>query len=323
VEDQKKAGTDVDEPRYDKIADLAVTAGGKGRKGKLSERTRTMYAKLWTEAEDWYRSTGRSLMPWSSDALAAYATHLLTSGYAPATVRKRLAAVKTRHRQLGSPVPDDVAAWFVLRAANHTPPTRTKVNPADRPIVAALAATCDLDTAAGRRDLCLITMVWDLLARPDDLVALDLSDVDIDGENLAVRFRYGTVTLDHDHDPPGICPVEAAAGWIAALAAAGVTAGPLFRPVDRFDTIGQPGVTFAGHLGEQCRLRVGALSRIWAVHVTRAGVPRCTPRALRVGGGRDDLARGAQISDVLRLGRWSPKSVGIVGQLLDQGGARS
>ncbi len=312
----------MNEPRYDKIVDQAVTAGGKGHEGRLSEGTRATYAKAWAEAETWYRGTGRSLMPWSSDVLAEYAAHLLTSGYAPATVRKRLAAVKTRHRQTGEPVPDDVAAWFVLRAAHPTPTGRDRVKPADRVIVAALAGTCDLDTNAGRRDLCLITMVWDLLAKPDDLVALDLDQVEITADDLVVRFRYGTVAIGHDHEPPEICPVEAAAGWTAALTAAGITTGPLFRPVDRFDTIGHHGVRFTGHLGEGARLRVGALSRIWAVHVARAGVPHCTPRALRVGGGRDDVDRGAPVSDVLRRGRWSPKSSGIITALTDPGGTQ-
>ena len=322
MESQGRTGIDVNEPRYDKIVDQAVTAAGKGRAGRLAEGTRTAYAKAWAEAETWYRGTGRSLMPWSSDVLAEYAAHLLTSGYAPATVRKRLAAVKTRHRQLGTPVPDDVAAWFVLRAANPTPSRQDRVKPADRMIVAALARTCDLGTNAGRRDLCLITMVWDLLARPDDLVRLDLDQVETTDEELVVRFRDGTVAIGHDHEPAEICPVEAAAGWIAALAAAGVTSGPLFRPVDRFGTIGRPGVRFTGHLGEQARLRVGAMSRIWAVHVARAGVPYCTPRALRVGGGRDDVAQGAQVADVLRRGRWSPRSSGIITVLTDPEGTQ-
>lgn len=310
----------MNEPRYDKIVEQAITAGGKGHGGRLADSTRAEYARLWAEAETWYRGTGRSLMPWPSDALADYAAHLLTSGYAPATVRKRLAAVKTRHRQVGTPVPDDVAAWYVLRAANPTPGNRAKVKPADRLIVAALAATCDRTTNAGRRDRCLITMVWDLLARPNDLVGLDLDDVEISEDDLTVRFRHGAVSIGHDHDPIEICPVEAAASWIAALAAAGITSGPLFRPVDRFGTIGRSGVRFTGRLGDQARLRVGALTRIWAVHIARAGVPHCTPRALRIGGGRDDVGRGTPIPDVLQLGRWSPKSSGIITALTNQGG---
>jgi integrase len=308
----------VDEDRYRRVVDQSVTAGGKGRSGRLRASTMAAYARAWADAETWYRSSGRSLMPWPSDVLATYAAHLLTSGYAPATVRKRLAAVKTRHRQLGEPVPDDVAAWLVLRAANPTPTSRGKVKPADRTVTVALAETCDTATNAGCRDLCLITMVWDLLARPDDLVRLDITDVTVT-DQLAVRLRYGTIVLDHDHDPPVICPVEAAAQWIAALSAAGIVAGPLFRPVDRFDTIGRPGVRFSGHMGDQARLRIGALPKIWAARVARAGVPHQTPRALRVGGGRDDVDHGTPLPDVLRRGNWSPQSTSIVHTLIPPG----
>lgn len=295
---------------------LSVAGKAKSRDGRLDPKTIKVYGKKWQEFQAWRRKKGLSTaIPATSETLAEYAEALLEHGYARSTAEGRIAAVKAKHRERGWPVPDGVAAWYVLRGADLTPAEPRKVNtPARRAALAAIADVCDVDTPAGARNLCLASLAWDLLAGESALVALDLSDVEIVEGGLIVRVAGGWSAVSHDHDPPEICPVEATVRWIGVLRSAGAVSGPLFRSIDKAGNIGGCGPK-AGTAGVGGRLNPRGLQRIWARLVARAGLPPSTPRALRIGGAVDDLAEGARLMQVLARARWSPNNVAAVRRL--------
>lgn len=322
------------QPAQPSRIDRALTVAGKARSadGRLAPATNKKYGRALTELEDMCRRLGLIPMPCTSETLAEYAQWLLQQGYKRSTAEGRIYAVRAKHRERGEPVPDGVAAWYVLRGADLTTAGTSKVNTplARRGALEAIAGVCDVDTAAGARDLCMVTLAWDLLATEAELTRLDIADVrevhdgathDMGragrpaGEGLVIRVGEHYVPVEHDHEPAQICPVEAAQRWIRMLAAAGSPGGALCRSVDAAGNIGGCGPK-SGSTGDGGRLNVRGLQRIWKRLCVRAQLPISTPRALRLGGAADDLAEGTQLVRVMRRGRWSLDSATALRRLV-------
>jgi len=307
----------VDAERLARAARLAagVTVLGYGRTGgKLDPRTRKKYARSWSEASEWERRE-RPLrpvsMPWTSELLAEYAVWLLERGYAKSTVDGRLSAVRVKHRERGWPVPDGVAAWYVLRGEDDTALDGVKVN-SPRPRRAALQQLArNLDPARPKdaRDLCLVTLGWDLHAGVREIVSLNVADVkpDPDGDRMLVRIPARADVwwpVDHDHDPVDVCPIEATQSWMGHLYAAGVVEGPLFRPVDKGDNISgtRP---IAGHVSATDRLTERGVQRVWRRLAPTAGLDSFSRVGdLRWASAVDAVRNGEPMTAVLRRGGW-------------------
>lgn len=312
-----------EQPDLARRLDAALTAVGRGRGegGRLEPDTRRAYARAWAEAEAWVRTVQSTVMPWSSETLAQYAVVLLEQGYAKSTVSGRLAAVKAKHRERGEPVPDGVAAWYVLRGANDTAPPGVKVNTPRprRAVLAEIAASLDVRAQAAR-DLCLVTLGWDVHAGVRELVAVDMEDVavlpDDAGLTLRLSSRGMTLAVEHLHDPVDVCPVEATQAWLGHLRRAGATGGPLFRGVDKGDNIAGCG-PHAGPAAADDRLSESGVRRIWAKLVARARLPwDSTPSDLRLASALDAARNGVPVWDVMQRGGWSASTAGIAVKLL-------
>ncbi|MCZ7478825.1 hypothetical protein [Micromonospora sp. WMMC273] len=328
----------MSEKQQASAVDRALTVAGRARRddGRLESQTMARYQRVFGEFNAWRRGRGLSVTkPPTSEHLAEYAEALVREhGYAKATARGRVAAVRAVLRLRGEPVPDGVAAWFVLREADHTAdqPEGDTPRGVRRGVLAAVVARgLNLDKpAAAARDRCLVTLAHALTVPVARLVELDVTDVDLVDGALVVRVAGEVRELEHDHDPEEVCPVEAAAGWLGVLAAAGVRSGPLFRSVDSGQNIAGCGPKAGTSGADGGRLNVRGLHRIWARLVVRAGLPPSTPRDLRLGGAVDDLAEGSPLVEVLRRGGWSPRSASAARRLVDHlqnggadGGGRS
>jgi integrase len=313
----------VDGRQYAGRVDASLTALGRGRGdgGRLREKTRRAYAKAWAAAEAWVRSEHLTVMPWSSETLARYAAVLLEQGYAKATVDGRLSAVKAKHRERGEPVPDGVAAWYVLRGADDTAADPVMVNNPRprRAALAAIAAELDPATAAGARDLAMVTLGWDLLARTVDLVALDIGDVldAADGDGLVVRLGDRWLPVDHVHDPVDVCPVEPTLAWLGHLRQAGAMSGPLFRAVDKGGNIAGCGPHASPPSSTGHRLADRSVRHIWTRLVVKGRWPRsATMRDLRTAAAVEAARNGVPVLDILARGGWSRGSGRVVAMLV-------
>lgn len=314
----------TEQPDLGRRLDAALTVAGRGRAagGRLEEETQREYARAWAEAERWVRSLQPTVMPWSSETLAQYAVVLLEQGYAKSTVSGRLAAVKAKHRERGEPVPDGVAAWYVLRGANDTADPGGKVNNPRprRAALAQIAAELDPGRAQAARDLCLVTLGWDTHARVRELVAINVGDVVVvpedAGLNVRLSARGRTLGVAHLHEPVDVCPVEATEAWLGHLRAAGVRSGPLFRAVDKGDNIAGTG-PHAGQKAVDDRLSESGVRRIWAKLVARAGLPRgSTPADLRMASALDAARNGVPLREIVERGGWSPSNGEVLERLM-------
>lgn len=304
-----------------KRLDRSLTVGGYTPSGRYKPSTARLYADAWADFSSWCRSSGRTPMPATPETIATYAAHLVDSGYKPDTARSKITAVRSRHRQLGHPVPDNVAAWSVLRGAEPTHPPR-QVKSIGRSDLLAAVETCG-HGPAGLRNRALVLLAWDLTIAAPDFIRLDIEHVHLPAETgqpatITVASRNEDLTVDHDHDPIGLCPVCAVRAWILAMAAVGITSGPLFRPVDRLGVIEGSGVRRAGGpspTGES-RLSKRSLYRVWTRLVVASGIEASTPRALRIGGARHRVEQAGDVGPALARAGWSPTTGAAVSRLL-------
>lgn len=305
--------------------EAAVTAVGRGRGtgGRLTVKTRKQYARIWSDATDWCRAQHLSAAnnPWSSETLAQYALTQLERGYAKATVDGHVSAIKAGHRQRGWPVPDGVAAWYVLRGANDTALAGGKVNNPRlrRGALAQIAASLDPRENQGARDLCLVTLGWDLHAKVGDLTRLEIADVAEQPDGLGLRVQLGGrwLKVEHTHEPVDVCPVEATLAWLGCLRRAGAQPGPLLRAVDKGGNIAGCGPHAGPPSATGDRLHESAVRRIWTRLVARARLPReSTPHDLRIGSALDAARNGVPLAEIIARGGWAPTNGELLGKLM-------
>jgi len=221
-----------------------------------------------------------------ANALAlTYRAHLAGRGLAPATVARRLAALRSvvkLARTLGR------VAWTIDVGSPRAEAYRDTRGPGLAGWKAMLAAAGERSaTPKGKRDLALLRLMHDLGLRRGEAVALDRGDVDLEAGTVAVvgkgKSERTNLTLN--------APTRAAlAEWIGAR---GDWAGALFVRLDRAAGAGPPG-----------RLDAGNVARATHALGRRAGVARGThPHGLRHQGITRalDLAGG----DVRRVRRFS------------------
>lgn len=198
-----------------------------------NERTIRAYAQ---DLEDFRAFTGvqnvdgaaRWLLargPGEANALAlAYRTHLLDRGLQPATVNRRLAALRSLvklARTLGM-------VTFGLEVQNvKAEAYRDTAGPGLAGIRAMLRRLEARKDGKGKRDLAILRLLYDLGLRRGEVVALDLGDVDLDGGRLWVlgkgRTQKEALSLPEQTQ-------KALAGWLVVR---GDEPGPLFSSFDR------------------------------------------------------------------------------------------
>lgn len=229
-----------------------------------------------------------------ANALAlAYRASLLDRRLAPATVNRRLAALRslvTLARTLGVvPWALDVAGVTAERYRDTRGPGRAGV----AQLVAQLAARPD---AKGRRDLAAVRLLYDLALRRAEVLALDVADVDLAAGTVAVvgkgRTERARLTL----------PAPTRAALAAWLAVRGAAPGPLFLTLDparkgRAEQGRAPGSADAG------RLTGRSLHRIVRAVGDAVGIV-ARPHGLRHAAITDALERtNGNVADVAQFSR--------------------
>jgi integrase len=184
------------------------------------------------------------LLPASPRVLARYLSDRVerTPKLTLATIERRLAAVRTIHEAAGIERPDNPgydpevlrALWSLRR---RVPAHRDQAAPVTMRELRRMADACPRALLLGIRDLAVLLLGYTTLARPADLVALDVDDVVLVDEGLEVtlrRRRRGRDPADPIAVPTGqhpqTDPVQAWLTWCEATGLSGVP-GPAFRAV--------------------------------------------------------------------------------------------
>ncbi len=268
-----------------------------GRKAAAPATLRA-YKADWTHYAAWCAAHGFVPVPAAPATVGAYLASLAAT-HAPATVRRRLAAIGKMHRFNDLPwnaAHRDIAGPLGGLLRVHGRPQH-KAAALTLAMLRQLVATCD-DSPRGRRDRALLLIGFAGALRRSELVALRVEDVALVANGLRVRIRRGKTDAAGEGAEIGLprgrhaetCPVRALEAWQAV---ARRKAGPLFRRVGA-----------AGGIGDTA-LHPDAVRRILAHRVALAGLDvdgfeRLSAHALRVGFITAAYDKGVRDEDIMR-----------------------
>ncbi|MCU4186609.1 tyrosine-type recombinase/integrase [Acidiferrimicrobium sp. IK] len=196
------------------------------------------YRADWRDFTGWCDRHGLQALPADPDTVALYLTDLAAWAKA-STIGRRLSAISQAHQtaELDSPTTSvrvRVTMAGIRRTIGTAQVGKDPVLMADlRKMVAKLGPSLN-----GTRDRALLLVGFAGAFRRSELVALNVEDVTDGQDGLTILLRRSKtdqegagrkVGIPYGSDP-ATCPVRAYRAW---LDAAGISEGPIFRPVDR------------------------------------------------------------------------------------------
>ena len=228
-------------PAVDQAVELARLADRAGEYAAASHAasTRSSYGTAWADFAGWCAARGISALPAVPEVVALYLSDRAGT-LAVSTLARRLVAIGHAHAGGGQPDPADSqavrAVWRGIRRT-HGVAVEGKTPLLVGQLRAALAGLDD-DRLHVRRDRALLLIGFAGAMRRSELVALDAGDIERTDDGLVVTIRRSKTDqegrgrkLGIPHGThPDTNPVRA---WQAWTDAAGVSDGPLFRPVTR------------------------------------------------------------------------------------------
>jgi site-specific recombinase XerD len=259
-------------------AELAalVAAGEELRARRHAEATRKAYESDFAHFADWCAFRGLADLPAQPEAVWLY----LTAGYKVSTLERRLSAIKWVHETNGhaSPTPHPRIRELMAGIRRRFGTRPDKVDHLATAQVAQMIATLDLDTLSGLRDRALLLVGYAGAFRCSELAALTRDQLRRSADGYLIqlgRTKDDQEARGRDVGIPGfpgspLCPVAALDTW---LTAAGITDGPIFRRVTRYQTVGASALSGA------------SVARIVKRAARDAGIPpdRLAGHSLRAG----------------------------------------
>lgn len=269
-------------PEVARLAAAAVAYAG----ADMALNTRRAYESDWRDFTAWCGPRGAVALPASADVVALYLTDR-ASRCSVATLQRRIAAIRSRHRNEDILPPDSArlrAVWAGIRRTNGRPPSQKRAIITEdlKRIVRRLPATL-----TGARDKALLLVGFAAALRRSELAALVLDTGA--GNRAPLRLRFVPEGLEVVIDrskadqegrgaivgvptgKTGLCPVKAVRSW---LDLSGIRQGPIFRPIDRHGNLGP--AAMSGQAAAAVVKRAGAKAQFDARslggHSLRAGL---------------------------------------------------
>src|ERR1700731_2846553 len=199
--------------------------------------TRRPYHSDFTLFESWCTERGIVALPAEPETVAAFLAFEANRGIRPSTITRRAASIRYAHKLRGNEPPtNSEAVRATLRGIRRSTGT-AKVRKA--PILAETAramAQAAPDGLKGLRDQALLLLGFAGAFRRSELVALDVADLVETTEGLRVTIRHSKTDQEGEGVTIAIsrgdvaCPARALR---EGLDAAGIEAGPIFRPINK------------------------------------------------------------------------------------------
>lgn len=261
-----------------------------------AKSTLKAYRSDWEDFVAWCDRHGFASLPASPATVAFYLVDLADRGRAVSTLERRISSISQMHKAAkhNSPTGDVEVrtVWAGIRRARGTAQRRVAPIVTDdlRIMIEALP-----DTLAGHRDRALLLVGFVGAFRRGDLVAIDVEDLTRTAEGIVIHVRRskedqeaaGQMRAVPYGSNPLTCPVRALQTW---LDASGITAGPVFRRVNRHGQLGENRLT-----GQSVALIIkraaegaGLDADLYSGHSLRAGFATASARA---GAHERDIAR--------------------------------
>jgi site-specific recombinase XerD len=289
----------LSEPPGRALAPLAAQARSFIEAAK-AENTRRAYRSDWRHFEAWCRGQGLTALPATPETVTLYLT-ALAADHKPASLTRKLTSITKAHQAAGLASPATMQHAVVSETMKGIRRTLGTAQPGKEPLLTAdirEMLDCLGDGLLGVRDRALLLVGFAGGFRRFELAALDVADVTETADGLVVRVRRSktdpegkgiSVALPYGSSA-ATCPVRSYRAWIAA---AGLTAGPAFRAVDRHGRVA------AG------RLDSGSIARVVKRAAAAAGLDPATyaGHSLRAGFATQAFLNGAAEVSIMRQTR--------------------
>ncbi|BCM88113.1 site-specific integrase [Methylobacterium indicum] len=248
----------------------------------------------------WCSRYGFRSLPASPEAVAGFLVAEAEAGRAASTIGRRCAAIRYAHKLARLPDPtEDEAVRATMKGIRRKIGTAQDQKAAATADVLAAMLMRTPDTLTGKRDRALLALGFAGAFRRSELVALDVVDLREDPEGLRVLVRRSKVDQEgagfEKAIPHGrfIRPVALVRDW---LDAAGITEGPVFRPVSRS---GRVRMTMGD--ANPARLTTQSVADIIKGYAAAAGLDASTfgAHSLRAGYITTAAERGADLARIM------------------------
>jgi len=199
--------------------------------------TRKAYDADWRRFVLWCRARDAAALPAPPALVTLHLSALAARGLAPPSVARALAAIAHAHQRVRLVAPHRAGGGAIVaevlagirRSRTQAPDTKLA---ADADIVMQLLGAIAGDSLAARRDRVLIAFGMVLAARRSELVAPDVADLAWQEHGLRVTIRRSITDQEGAGAvaavPEGRRLTPLLRAW---LHAAGITEGPVFRPL--------------------------------------------------------------------------------------------
>jgi site-specific recombinase XerD len=265
-------------------------------KAEEAASTRKAYGTDFRLFKEWCNARGVPALPAAPETVAAYLAADAGTSKA-STLGRRIAAIRYAHKLAGLDLPTDAeAVKATMRGIRRTHGSaRVRKAPAVAGKMLGMVATAT-NKLAGLRDRALLLIGFGGALRRSELVALDVADIEETEIGLLVTIR-GSKT---DQERQGVtiaiargdiaCPAKALRAW---LDAAGIEAGPIFRPIDK------------GSKVRDSRLTCRSVANIVKAYAGRAGFDASmfSGHSLRAGFLTSAAGKGASIFKLMDVSR--------------------
>jgi site-specific recombinase XerD len=246
-------------------------------KAEKAQSTRKAYGTDFRIFKAWCEAKGAASLPALPETVAAFLAAEAGQGVKPSTLGRRVAAIRYAHKLASLPTPTDAeGVKATVRGIRRTfGGAKVKKAPAVAAKVKGMVATAP-EGLAGLRDRALLLLGFAGAFRRSELVALDVADIEQTDEGLRVTIRRAKTDQEGLGRTLAIargdtaCPVKAVAVW---LGAAGITSGPLFRPIDKAGTVRDRRLTdrSVANIVKEYAGRAGFDASTFSGHSLRAG----------------------------------------------------
>jgi integrase len=254
-----------------------------------------------------YRSAIRHFLAWGGNLpcdetgiihyLLAYADSLN-----PRTLALRLTAVSQWHLHQG--FADPASTPTVRKTLSGITRTHGKPKKKAKPlpiedVERIVAHLSTVDTLQARRDNALIQIGFFGGFRRSELTSLEVPHIDWERDGIVITLQRSKTDQEGEGIVKAIpyadgpcCPATALHAW---LEAAGITSGPVFRPISRWGTIGAEALNAAS---------VNTILKACAKAAGLDNVPELSGHSLRRGMATSAHRAGADFREIKRQGGW-------------------
>ena len=280
--------------RIQEAAEQAKTFARQAR----AENTKKAYRSDWRHFEAWCVERELDYLPASVQTVVLYIASCAEE-FKVTTLERRLASISQAHKTAGFESPALVSREPLHSVWNGIVRTKSrlkhKVSPTLTEDIKLMVDSLPREndepggpfTIHSLRDRALLLVGFAGALRRSELAAITVDDIAYTPEGLRLLIRKSktdqegsghVIGIVHGKDPL-TCPVRALRTWIHA---ANIYEGPVFRPIDRHENIGNSAITgrSVARIVKKACLHAGLPPELYSGHSLRAGF---TTQAARAG----------------------------------------